>query len=88
MVLREAHEGGDAPALWALRDADLSEVYGLHPGRDALPGVCEKKIALRPAGVLHSAVGVVEGASPMGRRVWYLALWYFLLSFLRNPFGW
>jgi len=50
---------------------------------------CAKnKIALRPAGVLHSAVGVVEGASPMGRRVWYLALWYFILSFLRNPFGW
>lgn len=50
---------------------------------------CAKnKIALRPAGVLHSAVGVVEGASPMGRRVWYLAIWYFILSFLRNPFGW
>ena len=50
---------------------------------------CAKnKIALRPAGVLHNAVGVVEGASPMGRRVWYLALWYFVLSFLRNPFGW
>ncbi len=46
------------------------------------------KIALRPAGVLHGAVGAVQGASPMGRRVWYLALWYFLLSFLRNPFGW
>lgn len=46
------------------------------------------KIAVRPAGLLHSAVGVVEGASPMGRRVWYLALWYFVLSFLRNPFGW
>ena len=46
------------------------------------------KIALRPAGVLHRAVGAVEGASPMGRRVWYLALWYFILSFLRNPFGW
>lgn len=50
---------------------------------------CAKnKIALRPAGVLHSAVGGVEGASPMGRRVWYLALWYFVISFLRNPFGW
>ena len=50
---------------------------------------CAKnKIALRPAGILHSAVGVVEGASPIGRRVWYLALWYFLISFLRNPFGW
>lgn len=50
---------------------------------------CAKnKIALRPAGVLHSAVGAVEGASPIGRRVWYLALWYFILSFLRNPFGW
>ena len=50
---------------------------------------CSKnKIAVRPAGLLHSAVGLVEGASPMGRRVWYLALWYVILSFLRNPFDW
>lgn len=49
---------------------------------------CAKnKIAVRPAGLLHSAVGAVEGASPIGRRVWYLALWYFLLSLFRNPFG-
>ena len=46
------------------------------------------KVALRPAGVLHSALGAVEGASPVGRRVWYLALWYLILSFLRSPFGW
>jgi len=50
---------------------------------------CAKnKIAVRPGGVLHSAVGMVEGASPMGRRVWYLAVWYFLMSLFRNPFGW
>jgi len=28
---------------------------------------------------------MVEGASPMGRRVWYLAIWYFLISLFRNP---
>ncbi len=50
---------------------------------------CAKnKIAVRPGGVLHSAVGMVEGASPMGRRVWYLAIWYFVMSLFRNPFGW
>ena len=50
---------------------------------------CSKnKIAVRPAGLLHGALGVVEGAAGGGRRVWYLALWYLLLSFLRNPFGW
>lgn len=50
---------------------------------------CSKnKTPLRAAGVLHSAVGAIEGASPVGRRVWYLALWYFILSFLRNPFQW
>lgn len=49
--------------------------------------VCSKnRIAVRPAGLLYSAVGAVEGASAGGRRVWYLALWYLILSFLRNPF--
>jgi len=44
---------------------------------------CAKtKIAMRPAGVLHSAVGTVEGLSG-GRRVWYLVLWYLILSFFR-----
>jgi hypothetical protein len=49
---------------------------------------CAKnKIAVRPAGVLHGAVGLISSAAPgVGRRVWYLALWYFLLSFLRGPF--
>ena len=49
---------------------------------------CSKnKIALRPAGVLHSAVGLAANAGPgIGRRVWYLALWYLILSFLRGPF--
>ena len=51
---------------------------------------CAKnKIALRPAGVLHSAVGVISDTSQgVGRRVWYLALWYLILSFFRNPFDW
>jgi hypothetical protein len=50
---------------------------------------CSKnRIAVRPVGVLHSALGTMEGASPIGRRVWYLALWYLVLSFFRNPFGW
>jgi len=50
---------------------------------------CAKnRVAVRPGGILHSAVGMVGGASPMGRRVWYLALWYFLMSLFRNPFGW
>jgi len=49
---------------------------------------CSKnKIALRPAGVLHSAAGLASSAaSGGGRRVWYLALWYLILSFLRGPF--
>ncbi len=38
---------------------------------------CSKnKIALRPAGVLHSAASLAANAAPgIGRRVWYLALW-------------
>ena len=51
-------------------------------------GCSKNKITVRPAGLLHGALGVVEGASGGGRRVWYLALWYLILSFLRNPFGW
>ena len=49
---------------------------------------CAKnKIAMRPAGVLHGAVGMISNAAPgVGRRVWYLALWYIILSFLRGPF--
>jgi hypothetical protein len=49
---------------------------------------CSKnRIAVRPAGVLHGAVGLISNAAPgVGRRVWYLALWYLILSFLRGPF--
>ncbi len=49
---------------------------------------CSKnKIALPPAGVLHSAASLAASAAPgVGRRVWYLALWYLILSFLRGPF--
>ena len=49
---------------------------------------CSKnKIALRPAGVLHSVIGLASSTAPgVGRRVWYLALWYLVLSFLRGPF--
>lgn len=45
---------------------------------------CSKnKIVVRPAGLLHSAVGVVGETTGGGRRVWYLALWYLILSLLR-----
>ena len=49
---------------------------------------CSKnKLALRAARVVHSAVSAVSSAAPgVGRRVWYLALWYLILSFLRGPF--
>lgn len=49
---------------------------------------CSKtRIALRPAGVLHGAVGAISSAGPgAGGRVWYLTLWYLILSFLRGPF--
>ena len=49
---------------------------------------CAKnKIAVRPAGLLHGAVGALGNAGGgVGRRVWYLALWYLILSFLRGPF--
>ncbi len=49
---------------------------------------CAKnKIAVRPAGLLHGAVSTLGSAGGgVGRRVWYLALWYLILSFLRGPF--
>ena len=51
---------------------------------------CAKnKIAVRPMGVLHSAGRVIADVSQgAGKRVWYLALWYLILSFFRNPGEW
>ncbi len=44
------------------------------------------KVAVRPAAVLHEAGRLVTNTSQgVGRRVWYLALWYFILSFFRGP---
>lgn len=43
------------------------------------------KVAVRPAALLHEAGRVVSnGTSGMGNRVWYMALWYFILSLLRG----
>lgn len=51
---------------------------------------CAKnKVAARPMGVLHAAGRVVaDGTQTAGRRVWYLALWYLILSLFRNPGEW
>ena len=50
--------------------------------RNRLPG--------RAGGVLHEAGRVLENSanSVGGNRVWYLALWYFLLSFFRGFGEW
>ena len=51
---------------------------------------CAKhKIAVRPLGVLHSAGrSLADVGQGTGKRVWYLALWYLILSFFRNPGEW
>ena len=49
---------------------------------------CAKnKIALRPTALLHEAGRALANQSSggVGRRVWYMALWYLILSFFRNP---
>ena len=48
---------------------------------------CAKnKVKVRPGAVLHEAGRLVTDTSQgVGRRVWYMALWYFILSFFRNP---
>ena len=50
---------------------------------------CAKnKIAVRPAGLLHEAVGTLSGpSSGIGQRVWYLVLWYGALSLIRMVIG-
>ena len=49
---------------------------------------CAKnKIAIRPAGVLHAAVGSVTNGSGLGQRVWYLVVWSVALSFIRSIIG-
>ncbi len=44
------------------------------------------KIAVRPLGVLNEAGRIVDNVanSSAGNRVWYLALWYIILSFFRG----
>lgn len=44
------------------------------------------KTPLRAGAVLHEAGRLVSnGQQTVGRRVWYMALWYFILSFFRSP---
>ena len=51
---------------------------------------CAKQnTAMRPRAVLYAAGRLVSnGAQGAGRRVWYLALWYLILSLFRNPGEW
>jgi len=40
-----------------------------------------RRVAVRPAGVLHAAGRAIEtGASGLGRPIWYMAIWYFIRS--------
>ncbi len=49
----------------------------------------KQKIAVRPLGVLHAAGRLASDTTQgTGRRVWYLALWYLILSFFRGPGEW
>ena len=42
------------------------------------------KVPVRPGAVLHEAGRLVEsGARYAGQRAWYMAIWYFILSFFR-----
>ncbi|MFN3650727.1 MAG: hypothetical protein ACK47B_14220 [Armatimonadota bacterium] len=43
------------------------------------------RVPLRPRGLLHSAGSAVERNA--GRTVWYLAIWYFIVSAVSNLFG-
>ena len=43
------------------------------------------RIPLRPLGVLHGAGRQLEHGA--GRTVWYLAVWYFIVSIVSNLFG-
>ncbi len=50
--------------------------------------LCSKnKIAVRPAGLLHEAVGTISSPSGLGQRVWYLVLWGIVFSFVRSIIG-
>lgn len=47
------------------------------------------KVAVRPMGVIHEAGRIVENtAQTVGRRPWYLAIIYFIISFFRGGGEW
>jgi len=47
---------------------------------------CAKnRVPIRPMGVLHSAGTSIERNA--GKTVWYLAVWYFVVSIFTNLFG-
>jgi len=47
------------------------------------------KVSVRPKAVLHQAGKIVENTSRIaGQRAWYVALWYFIMSFFRFPHDW
>lgn len=50
---------------------------------------CAKnKVALRPMGVLHEVTrNVGPSAQGIGRTVWYLAIWHFVISIFSGFFG-
>ncbi|HTE18420.1 MAG TPA: hypothetical protein VK689_08565 [Armatimonadota bacterium] len=43
------------------------------------------RVPLRPLGVLHGAGQQLDRGT--GRTVWYLAVWYFIVSIVSNLFG-
>jgi hypothetical protein len=53
-------------------------------------GCSRHRVGVRAGGVLHEAGRVLENsATTVGRsRIWYLALWYFIMSFFRGFGEW
>jgi hypothetical protein len=43
------------------------------------------KVAIRPRGVLHSAGQQMD--TPLGRTVWYVAVWAIVVNIVSNIFG-
>jgi len=56
------------------------------PGGTRCRTCARHKIAVRPLGVLNEAGRVIDSVatSRSGNRVWYLALWYFIISLFRG----
>lgn len=47
------------------------------------------KVPVRPGAVLHQAGRIVENSARYaGQRAWYMAIWYFIMSFFRFPGDW